>query len=457
MIPIRATLSHKIGALCCFLLLSGITTAQEFDYSAQGTAAFLRSSQANLPFWMQANTNGAIGEGSNFLFAAGFDGTYNFENDLSLSGKASLFYRDEVPTELQRDELYVQFDSRWVSVVLGARRNVDRFAGLSTVQDNFLMSGNARAIPGFLVESPYAQRIFDWLDLDWGIAHYELNDDRFVEGAMLHYKRLIAHFKFSPRTTLRAGIQHYAQWGGFSPERGQQPEGFSDFIDIFLARKGGEGAADTDQANALGNHLGVYQLEFEHRMVHASVILYHDHPFEDGSGTRLQNFPDGIWGVYFKTNDKDYDNFLKGLVFEYFQTTNQSGDPSDPSGADNYFRSGVYRSGWTYDGNIIGFPFISMDETGLEIGNNRVRGFHLGISMGRRLWEIKAKISTWENFGNWTDSGRFDPPQQILNSFIGFDYDFQKYGLVFLNAGADWGDGFRDTYGISVGYRYVLN
>ncbi|WP_435579867.1 capsule assembly Wzi family protein [Gilvibacter sp.] len=445
----------KIKCFGALLLFSAFSFAQEYNYQATGGVRVFKSSQQNLPFWMQANTNGAVGAGTNFLVDGGLSGQLMLNNGWQLSGKASLFYRDEVPDELQRDELYAQLDTPWLSVVIGSRRNEDRFDGLGLVQDNFLLSGNARALPGLLVEAPSPQRIFKGVALDWGIGHYSLNDERFVEDVLLHFKRLAAVITLSPRTTLKAGIQHYAQWGGNSPERGKQPSGFSDFIDIFFASQGSDSASDTDRANALGNHLGIYELEVNHRTTYGNLRFYHSHPFEDGSGTRLKNFPDGIWGFYYDPNTEDYTSLFKGLVVEYFQTTDQSGATGD-AGRDNYFRSGVYRSGWTYDGNILGLPFITMDETGLEIGNNRVRGIHLGLSAGRGSWLIYTKATAYENFGSFRLDNRIDPPQQILNTFVGFEYDFKKYGSVNLQAAADWGDGFRDTYGVSLGYRISI-
>ena len=449
--------SPKLYLLLLLTLVRSLSMlhAQELDYKAEAGLSLLRSSQRNLPFWMQANTNGAIGSESNFLIHGGLEGHYVLSNGWRLSGKASLFYRDEVPTELQRDEFFGQLDTPWLSLVVGAKRNRDRFEGLSTVQDNFLLAGNARAIPGVLVEAPQALKIFKGVALDYGLGHYWLNDDRFVEDTRLHYKRLAAIINISPRSTVRAGIQHYAQWGGNSPERGEQPTGFSDFIDVFYARRGGDAAADTDQANALGNHLGIYELEVNHRTANGNFRFYHHHPFEDGSGTRLKNVPDGIWGFYFDPNTIDYTSFFKGMVLEYFQTTDQSGEFGD-SGRDNYFRSGVYRSGWTYDGNILGLPFISMDATGLEIGNNRVRGVHLGLSAGRNAWLVKTKLTAWENFGSFRMDNRIDPPQQILNTFVSFQYDFGTYGILELQTAADWGDGFRDTYGVNLGYRISI-
>ena len=436
-----------------FLMAGLVAFGQNFEYNADASAQLFRSSQDNLPFWMVANTNGAVGSETNYLFTAGLEGQYMLENGMRISGRGSFFYRDEVQDDFQRDELYVQFDTKWVSIVAGARRNEERFGGLSTVQDNFLLAGNARAIPGLLLEAPKPQTIFKNFALDWGIGHYSLNDDRFVEDARLHFKRLAAVINLSPRTTLRAGIQHYAQWAGTSPERGEQPDGFSDFIDVFLARRASDSAEDTDQANALGNHLGIYELELSHRATYGTFFFYHHHPFEDGSGTRLKNLPDGLWGFHFSPNTDEYTSFFKGIVLEYFQTTDQSGSTGD-AGRDNYFRSGVYRSGWTYDGNIIGFPLISMDATGLEIANNRVRGLHLGISAGRKQWQVMAKVTAWENFGSFRTP--VEPKQQILYSYLAAQYDLKKYGIVLLNLGGDWGDGFRDTYGVSVGYRIKI-
>jgi hypothetical protein len=392
-----------------------------------------------------------VGSETNGLFQGTWFGRYALSETASLSGTASFFLRDEVRNEFQPDELNITFTNTWLKATLGSERPNDNFGGLGTVQEDFLLSGNARALPGVILEASNPLNLFKDFQLDWGIAHYELTDNRFITNANLHYKRLGLIWKAGPRLSLHGTISHYAQWGGFSPELGQQANGFSDFIDVFMARRGGDSGNDSDQANAAGNHLGLYEFEVVHSASYGTYNFYHQHPLEDGSGTRLKNFPDGIWGFYYKPNTIDYTSFFKGFLVEYVQTTNQSGNSGD-SGRDNYFRSGIYRSGWTYDGNILGLPFISMDETGLEIGVNRVRAVHIGLQGGMNKWFFTTKISLVENQGSFARP--INPVQKVLYTYAKVHYDLEDYGALELHAGADFGDLINDTYGAALRYIY---
>lgn len=438
--------------ICCiFLLIATVGLSQEFNWKANLAGTGYIGSEDNLPFWMVANTNGGVSEETNGLFSGRFFGSYALSESASLEAGASFFLRDGFDDSFNRDELYITFKNSWIKATLGSERPTDRFNGLGTVQEDFLLSGNARALPGLLIESPTLLPLFKNIKISWGIAHYELDNNRFVQDAKLHYKHLGVYWKVAPRLVLMGGITHYAQWGGISPERGAQPEGFSDFIDVFLARRGGNNANDSDQANAAGNHLGIYEFQLIHDLSYGSYNFYHQHPFEDGSGTRLKNFPDGIWGFQYTANQENFTSVFKGFLIEFVQTTNQSGRFGD-SGRDNYFRSGIYRSGWTYDQNILGWPFISADETGLEIGNSRVRAFHLGVMGGIKRWALTTKLTYSENQGTY--SRPINPKQKLFYSFFKLDYSLNEYGTLSFLAGFDFGDALPDTYAGGLRYSY---
>ena len=68
------------------------------------------------------------------------------------------------------------------------------------------------------------------------------------------------------------------------------------------------------------------------------LTFYHEHPFEDGSGTRLANFPDGVWGVFFAPESK---KIITSVLYEYIDTTDQSYYVGG-SGIDSYFNHRIY-------------------------------------------------------------------------------------------------------------------
>ena len=74
-------------------------------------------------------------------------------------------------------------------------------------------------------------------------------------------------------------------------------------------------------------------LTYEFKNMLGEFSIYHEHPFEDGSGTRLANLPDGVWGIYFKPENQ---KIISSVLYEYIDTSDQSGNKS-VSGFDGYF------------------------------------------------------------------------------------------------------------------------
>ena len=222
-----------------------------------------------------------------------------------------------------------------------------------------------------------------------------------------------------------AGLEHWAQWGGNSPAYGSQPISFGDYWRIFMAGKGGEDATRSDQINVLGNHLGKECLRLDWRHSAFTMTLQYDKPFEDGSGMKYKNAPDGIWSIQFLFKDREA--FVTDLVMEYIQTSWQSGPehdrpatdeeraeqaPDSPylgivvlGGCDNYFGHSQYISGWTYHNRIIGLPLIlpaAPDAEGItrRIVSTRLKGCHLGLKgmFARKIpYSFKATYTT--NYG----------------------------------------------------------
>lgn len=189
------------------------------------------------------------------------------------------------------------------------------------------------------------------------------------------------------------GLEHWAQWGGTStdPKVGKQPQSIKDFMRIVFGREGGEGSTVSDMINVLGNHYGSYYLGLGYKFRDASVLqAYHQHYFEDKSGTVFANGIDGLWGIEFNTKQLPW---LKKVVVEFLTTKNQSGPmhfidfdrekySGRGGGADNYYNNGEYTTGVSYFNRGIGSPLLISPEYngGGEIGfkNNRVQSWHLG-------------------------------------------------------------------------------
>ncbi|MCT8341133.1 capsule assembly Wzi family protein [Flavobacteriaceae bacterium TK19130] len=445
-----------LAVAIAFIMLSVSSNAQDngsLNFNGAIEVEGILGNDDVLPFWLRANTFAAKAEATNYVVTPDFSLSYAISERDSISIGASAYFHDGFNDTFQRNELFLRYRTSWLEVIAGSKRIQERFHGASIVADNFWMSGNARPLPGLLLQAPEYLKLTNSLRLDYALGHFFLNDDRVVQDAWVHYKRFGLSWSFSRKTSLVFEVEHYAQWSGTSPDFGKQPNDFSDFIDVFLASEGGENAADTDRRNATGEHMGLFNLVYQYKPAIGTYSIYHEHPIEDGSGTRLKNFPDGIWGIAFTANEKRYTSVLKAIVLEYIQTTDQSGR-TGRSGNDNYFNGGVYRSGWSYEQQIIGLPFIQLNPNGIRIQNNRLRALHFGIVMRSRSFEYRLKSTAIENLGTYGEP--FDPKQRALHNSIEISYETDSYGSFILRGGYDFLEFRDDAYGAGMAYRYVF-
>ena len=430
--------------------------AQSIEWGGKLSATGLFSSEETNPFWIYANRDGQFGAASQFSGLGEVSGRYALSDNAFLEAGVALFYRDEVTDEFQRRDLYLQFKNKWLKATAGAKRSETQAQGLSATNKNFLLSRNARPLGGLLLEANDPLNLSETFSLDWGIAHYQLNDDRFVNDVKVHYKRLGVIAQFNENNKLTAQIQHYAQWGGTSPVFGELPNDFSAFVDVFFAKNAPEIGVEGEILNAVGNHLGTYLLDYEFVTSVGEFSIYHEHPFEDGSGTRLANFPDGVWGVHFTPEQK---NIFTGILYEYIDTTDQSA--SDTSGVDNYFRNNVYRSGWSYDGNIIGMPFILIDNSIVTTGENsaiisnreQVHHFAFMGTVKKVDWMFKSTIVS--HLGSFVNP--FEPSLDVWHNYASFTYATENYGTFMLMGGVDSGALIETNFGGGLTYSYSFD
>ncbi len=440
---------------------SGRSQEQQNATYQGGVEAFGYIANEELPFWTFTNTYGRLGEDSNGLVYAFAKANYKLSEKSSLIIAASGVARDGIDPSVQRAELYANFKNSWIDIMVGSKDFTDDTYQLSTVRRNILFSSNTRALPGILIQNAKPIKVFKNISFDAAIAHYSLNDDRFVEDTRVHYKNFYINWDINPNSSLRVGLQHAAQWGGTSPERGEQPDGLSDLVKVFFGSGGGDDATFGDQINGLGNHLGSYDITYKKRGGSSfDFDIYYQSLFEDRSGIELNNFPDGVWGVSVMPKSS---KLIKTVLYEYVQTVSQSGRPratqnnGQQSGGDNYFFNGTYVSGWTYEGRTIGLPFITINATeetnNLPI-NNRSIAHHLGILGSFWKLDYTFKLTYLENLGTFRNP--ISPRDTFVYSYFQARLPIEKLGTVSLNLGADFNED-RDTFfGAGVGYRYTF-
>ncbi|MDC8000264.1 capsule assembly Wzi family protein [Aequorivita todarodis] len=429
--------------------------SQEFDIAGSVEAKAMLSNEDENPFWFHTNTNYAVGELSNLSATGELKASLSYSS-FKINAGAAVFGRDGVQDAVQRRDLYLQFENSWLFATLGAKKQTEVLDGLSATNQNFLWSGNARPLPGVLLEANNPLKISKTFAIDWGIAHYELNDNRFVDGTHVHYKRLALITTFNENHKLTAKLQHYVQWGGSSPVYGELKDGFKDFINVFFAHNTEEIGIEGETINKLGNHLGSYFLNYEFKNAWGNFSIYHDHPFEDGSGTRLANFPDGVWGAYFKPKNQ---KIISSILYEYIDTSDQSGI-SVGSGFDGYFGNNIYRSGWTYEENIMGAPFILFDKN-LEINadntpyiSNRAKVHHFGVigEFNNFQWKLKSTVAKYMG----TYRKPFYPEWKYWYNYGSLSYKSEKLGTFTVMGGADFSNITDTLFGGGIEYSYAF-
>jgi len=418
-------------------LLSLVFFAQETAIETEVEATGIFSSDQINPFWFSTNSSTAVGTETTVTGLATVVAKMNFENESQLSAGTSLFFRNGFENEFQRRDLFVAYKNNWIIATAGSKRHEDKLNGLSISNQNFIFSRNARPLPGLLAEANDPIKVSETFSIDWGIGHYMLNDERYVDDVMVHYKRLglITTFKNNSRLTLR--IQHVAQWGGTSPEGSTLENDLSALIKVFFATKGEKSGDFGEALNAVGNHIGTFFFDYSFTTEVGQFSVYHDHPFEDGSGTRFANFPDGIWGINFEPENK---KIVSQILYEFIDTRDQSGAPG-VSGADGYLGNNIYRSGWTYEGQVIGYPLILTDpsivindQTSPFISNrSQVHHFGLAGTVKKVDWQIKSSIV--KQIGTYRNP--FDPELTSWFNYVSASYSTEKYGKFTVLGGLD--------------------
>lgn len=371
-------LKHKFLLLLLIVVVAPIYSQVEFSGKVDLNGFY--SSKETLPFWFYSNQRGRISDSTNFAGLISGKMNYEISEHSSLEVGGGLFYDDKFSDEVFLDELYADLQWKKLELIIGRKQKEEFYNGLSATNENFAWSLNARPLPGiqFRTSAPIFFNENEKLGLEFSWNEFWMGNDRYVKGARLHYKSLYLIYNFENDWHLKAGIKHFAQWGGESPLWGPQPTSFSEYLRVFAGREGGEDALETDQINVVGSHLGTYELYLKKHYSDFSLSFIYNHFFEDGSGSRYANFPDGRYGIFYET--KDETNLIYSAIYEFYYTKNQSQNSSSPHKNDFYFWNGVYRSGWTYKNRILGVPFFDFDPSIPQIVGNKFTAHHIGVS-----------------------------------------------------------------------------
>ena len=426
------------------------------DYSIDINLKGLESNAEKLPFWLYHNQRGRVSEDSNISSWVTAKKALFLTRESYLIFGAGVLYQDGSGEGLVIDELFGHFQNSWMYATLGRKQRPTLYNGLSSSNASILWSLNARPMPG--IQLGTSRPIFLSGNQGFGFEgswnEYLMGNNRVTEGARLHHK----NFRFVFRAggwQVKAGLQHFVQWAGISPRYGQQPKSFQDYLTILVSAEGGADAAIGDQLNALGNTLGGYEFYLNKEFENFRLEFFYNHLFEDGTGTRMVNKPDGRYGLFYENEDKD--RLVNSIIYELTYTNNQSYTTLGNHKYDEYFNNGVYRSGWTYHQRTIGSPFFIPNDNGVGIRNNKFTAHHLGIggqiSNYFNSYPYRLLLSYARNDGRYV--ARFRPKQDVFYGL--FDIKLLQSAFdVNVQLGVEYNSYASPIYGAGVHLVYKL-
>ena len=453
------------------------------DYSIETGA--IASAGKQTPFWLISNQYGLVtpdkynayiklGLKTNLSTTKNIDYDYGFDVVDRQSNRTNKLYLHQAYLRLKL--YFVNFQAGSMEEKFGNQDSSLSSGGL-------LWSGNARPMPKVSILIPdYTSVPFTrgYLEFKGGISHGWFGDNQFVKDSWLHHKYFYLQLGGRLPVHLNYGFHHFAQWGGEStdPSIGKLPRNFSDFLRVFYSEHGDDNAISFEQLNALGNHLGSRNFGLDLDFTKVKTGVYWQTIIEDSSGMEFRNIKDGLWGIYIHTKDRD--RLINGLVYEFINTTDQSGNNDSywildgvkyfypvpggkyhwPIGNDNYFNNGIYQFGWTFHDMTIGTPLITSpailkitDGENDYVRNNKVTGHHFGLEGKYRFLTYKLLGTFYLNYG--TPYNPFESAIQQYSFLLQTQIvDKLPWGFsASLALGIDHGE----LYGNNAGFRLSLS
>jgi len=455
----KKTIFNSILFILVPFLLSAQNDTVKYDVSVLGVA----STGAYSPFWLNSRQYGKISDSpfSTALLAGIYKDFDAKKTLLNYGFKANaLLQIDNDQSNVFFHELYAKAQLLSVfDLVVGAREEHLGNQDSTLSSGGLLFSKNSRPMPKVTVGIEHFTAVpftFGYLQIKGALAHGWFTDNNKVQNALLHHKYLYVRVGGKLPVHIQYGLDHVAQWGGSIPGVGQQPTSFSDFKKIFLGKSGGSDALVTDQINALGNHIISQSMKLEASISDFKTSLYWQNISEDGPIKIMWNAMnryDGLVGLSIRNSNLP---IVKGVVYEFLNTQNQSGPFHDQDGivyggADSYFSNGVYQSGWSFFSRTIGAPFIfnKYNEKYIQV-NNRVQVHHFAVEGNIDGYRYKAMSSFSKNYGTYSS------PISIKNTSLVLEIKKHFPTLYNIEAACSVGADIGNLYGNSVGAMFSI-
>ncbi len=438
----------------------------------------LSSLDAELPFWLHNQQFGKVDQySSNALLYGAVKSDLYSRDSFSIVMGGELVGRVSENSTLFLNQFYVE--SNLGSIKLSGGRFHDPLAlkeeELST--GSFIVSRNVTPIPkvaiytdGF-VPIPGTNGI---LNVNGLLSHGWFTDNRFTNNAYLHQKYFYLGIKYA-FFYAKGGIIHNVQWAGNNYLEGNLPDSFKDFLEATFAIGSSDRRAPAgEQSNALGNSVAGYDFSLDIFLKSADLRAYRLFYLEDKVSTRFRSPWDGIWGVSVKPKDS---KLITSFLYEHINTKRQDSFDFEPYGTATYYNHFIYRTGWTYEGRVIGNSLLLTDGSDDQpIYNNILIAHHLGVkgqlpfllsykllyTFSRNYGEVQDQIISRSN-ENGPVMGVFRPLGELKKVNHSFLLEFEKPlknnpNIKFgTGIAVDVGELYEDRIGITFKINYQLN
>lgn len=435
------------------------------------------SVNAQLPFWFHQQQFGVIDQKSaNAVLYGTASKTWHKGQHFKLRAEGEVIGRVSEESTMYLNTGFLE--ARFKGFKLTGGRFIDPLAlkedELST--GSFIMSRNATPIPRIAFQTddfitiPGANGIVNYKAY---LGHGWFEDGRYTKDVLLHQKYFYLNIKYAFFDAV-GGIVHHVQWAGSNEQFGNLPSGWKTFLDVFFASgSSNPDAPGGERSNATGNSIAAYDfslgLDFRGVDLRAYRLFY----LEDKVSTRFRSPWDGIWGLSVRP---DRGSLIGSVLYEHINTKRQDSFDFEPRGTASYYNNFVYRTGWTYEGRVIGNSLLLTDGTkDMPVYNNIVIAHHVGIKgVLSDFLDYTLKYTFSRNYGVWQDQViRYIEPGRTVRAelrpleelkkrnqsiLLQFSYTLPQHQNieVDLALSGDFGELYGNRMGGGLNFRYTL-
>lgn len=419
------------------------------------------------PFWLQSNQYGKTSSNPNS--ANQLEGiSKDYGNGINLYDygfKANILIKsDNNKSEVYLHEIYLKQRLSVFEIIIGAREEHLGNQDSTLSSGGFLFSTNARPIPKITIgvehftPMPYTK---GHIEFKGALSDGIFIDDVYMQNKLFHHKYLYLKLGAKYPVNFQIGLDHTAIWGGNLPNQKNTQLGIKDYKNVFFTSGGGTNTDISEQINTEGDHRISQSMKMEAKVNGFTLGAYWQNFSEDGPVrfiTNAINIPDGLWGISLRNKKIP---FINAIVYEYLNTTDQSGnifqkDGIIYGGIDNYFNNGIYQSGWNNYYRTIGTPFITSpiynSNKSIQNLNNRVQVHHIGIEGSIAGFEYRTLCSFSKNYGSYGEP--YVPMKENLSSLLEVKKHLQKFSNI--DAGISVSSDRGELYGNSIGFQFSI-